>query len=175
MRPQLAAEVPGLFRYARTITRNGPSAEDLVQEALLRALQRAETFRAESSLATWLHRILHNLAVDRARQSREDATAEVEREVEEQWHDDIYTVDAAVVIERAETRGPRRPAQVLGRTQQLQAAPQDAGRQRLARMSGDREHLSRPVHPEDDVDVGGHVTREDRAELLVELIGDRLR
>jgi RNA polymerase sigma-70 factor (ECF subfamily) len=104
VRLQLAAEVPGLLRYARTITRNGPSAEDLVQETLLRALQRAETFRAESSLSTWLHRILHNLAVDQARASREDATAEVEREVEGQWHDDTCTVDAAVVVERAEAR-----------------------------------------------------------------------
>lgn len=84
--------------------RNGQLAEDLVQETLLRALQRADTFRGEASLATWLHRILHNLAIDQFRQDREDATGDVEREVEEQWHDDSYTVDAAVVVERAESR-----------------------------------------------------------------------
>jgi RNA polymerase sigma-70 factor (ECF subfamily) len=104
VRPHLSAEVPGLLRYARTITRNGAQAEDLVQETLLRALQRADTFRGEASLGTWLHRILHNLAIDQSRRHREDATGEVEREVEERWHDDSYTVDAAVVVERAETQ-----------------------------------------------------------------------
>jgi RNA polymerase sigma-70 factor, ECF subfamily len=55
-------------------------------------------------VATWLHRILHNLAVDRFRADREDATEDVEREVEARWHEDSYTVDAATVVERAETR-----------------------------------------------------------------------
>lgn len=109
---RLPAEVPGLLRYARTIVRSGPLAEDLVQETLLRGLQRADTFRGEASLTTWLHRILHNLAVDQFRQDREDATGEVEREVEEKWHANDYTVDAAVVIERAETRAELQDALV---------------------------------------------------------------
>ena len=104
VRSQLAAEVPGLLRYARTIVRDDQMAEDLVQETLLRALQRADSFRGEASLATWLHRILHNLAVDLFRRNREDATEDIEREVEARWRDDSYTVDAAVVVERAETR-----------------------------------------------------------------------
>lgn len=107
LRDRLAAEVPGLLRFARTITRDPQRAEDLVQETLLRALERADSFRGESSLATWLHRILHNLAVDAARRDREVATDDVEREaeaVDAKWHDDAYTVDAGVVVERAETR-----------------------------------------------------------------------
>jgi len=104
VRSRLAGEVPGLLRYARTIVADAQLAEDLVQDTLLRALQRTDSFRAEASLATWLHRILHNLAVDRFRAHREDATEDVEREVEEKWHDDTYTVDAAIVVGRAETR-----------------------------------------------------------------------
>ena len=104
VRSQLAAEVPGLLRYARTIVRDDRLAEDLVQETLLRALQRADSFRGEASLATWLHRILHNLAVDLFRRDREDATEDIEREVEARWRDDSYTVDTAIVVERAETR-----------------------------------------------------------------------
>jgi RNA polymerase sigma-70 factor (ECF subfamily) len=106
VRSRLAVEVPGLLRYARTITADAWLAEDLVQETMLRALQRADSFRAEASLATWLHRILHNLAVDRFRAGREDATEDedIEREVEERWRADSYTVDAAVVVGRAETR-----------------------------------------------------------------------
>jgi len=66
VRSRLAAEVPGLLRYARTIVSDGQLAEDLVQETLLRALQRSESFRGDASLATWLHRILHHLAIDRS-------------------------------------------------------------------------------------------------------------
>jgi RNA polymerase sigma-70 factor, ECF subfamily len=104
VRSRLATEVPALLRYARAIVRDAQLAEDLVQETMLRALQRADSFRGEASLATWLHRILHNLAVDRFRADREDATEDIEREVEERWHDCSYTVDAATVVERAETR-----------------------------------------------------------------------
>jgi RNA polymerase sigma factor (sigma-70 family) len=74
VRSRLAAEVPGLLRYARTITADAQLAEDLVQETMLRALQRADSFRADASLATWLHRILHNLAVDRFRADQRNQT-----------------------------------------------------------------------------------------------------
>jgi RNA polymerase sigma-70 factor, ECF subfamily len=104
VRGRLAPEVPGLLRYAHTIVRDDQQAEDLVQETLLRALQRADTFRGEASLGTWLHRILHNLAVDLFRRDREDASEDIARAVEAQWHEDSYTVDAAIVVERAETR-----------------------------------------------------------------------
>ena len=104
VRSRLAAEVPGLLRYARTIVADGQLAEDLVQETLVRALERAGSFRGDASLATWLHRILHNLAVDVSRRDREDATEDVAREVEERWRSNSYTVDAATVVERAETR-----------------------------------------------------------------------
>jgi RNA polymerase sigma-70 factor (ECF subfamily) len=95
VRSRLAAEVSGLLRYARTIVADGQVAEDLVQETLLRALERAESFRGEAS---------HNLVVDVSRRDREDATEDVAREVEERWRSDSYTVDAATVVERAETR-----------------------------------------------------------------------
>ncbi len=104
VRNSLADEVPGLLRYARTIAPDSHQAEDLVQDTLVRALQRAESFHGEASLASWLHRILHNLAVDRFRRDREDATEDVGREVEDRWREESYTVDAAIVVERAETR-----------------------------------------------------------------------
>ena len=104
VRSRLAAEVPGLLRYARTMVRDAHAAEDLVQDTLLRALQQAHTFQGDSALATWLHRILHNLAVDRFRREQEDASDDIEHEVEAKWREDSYTVDAAIVVERAETR-----------------------------------------------------------------------
>ncbi|MEP7194400.1 MAG: sigma factor [Actinomycetota bacterium] len=46
VRSRLTGEVPGLLRYARTIAADAQLAEDLVQDTLLRALQRADLFRA---------------------------------------------------------------------------------------------------------------------------------
>jgi RNA polymerase sigma-70 factor (ECF subfamily) len=104
---QLAEQVPGLLRYARSITSDPRRAEDLVQDTLVRGLERCASFRGESSLATWLHRILHNLAVDQARRSREVpadlSDDEAADRVDARWSDDSYTVDSALVLERAET------------------------------------------------------------------------
>ena len=56
-----------LYRTARSILRNDAKAEDAVQEGYLRAYQSLPTFRAESSLATWLTRIVINEALERLR------------------------------------------------------------------------------------------------------------
>lgn len=60
-----------------------------------------------SPLATWLHRILHNLTVDQSRRRRElpaDLTEEAAAEqVEPLWSHDSYTVGSALVLERVET------------------------------------------------------------------------
>ncbi len=99
----LPAEIPGLLRYATAMVRDPDLAQDLVGDTCVRALERSESFRAQSSLATWLHRILHNLAVDRARSRREVPDSDIAAEVERRWQDNDYTVDAAVVVARAET------------------------------------------------------------------------
>jgi RNA polymerase sigma-70 factor, ECF subfamily len=104
LRRLVPAEVPGLLRFARSLTRDPQQAEDLVQDTVARALERAGSFREESSLATWLHRILHNLAVDASRRHREIPSDVLGDRVEELWRDDAYTVDAAEVVTRAETR-----------------------------------------------------------------------
>jgi RNA polymerase sigma-70 factor (ECF subfamily) len=53
-------------------------AEDLVQEALLRALKKLHTFRKESSFYTWLYRIARNLMVSRRRRKTPLFCAQVE-------------------------------------------------------------------------------------------------
>src|SRR5664279_2418231 len=42
-------------------------AADAVQEALLSAFRRADTFRGEAAVTTWLHRIVVNACLDRVR------------------------------------------------------------------------------------------------------------
>lgn len=91
----------GLYHYARLLTGDPLLAEDVVQDTVLRALERAQQFRGTSELQTWLHRILHNIVVDRARRSGREVVVE---EVEDRWRDDDYTVDQVVVAERAADR-----------------------------------------------------------------------
>jgi RNA polymerase sigma-70 factor, ECF subfamily len=59
-----------LFRIARSIARDETEAEDVLQEAYLRAFAGMRTFRGESSLLTWLTRIVINEANGRLRKRR---------------------------------------------------------------------------------------------------------
>lgn len=56
-----------LFRYARARVANRQTAEDLVQETLLAALQSRERFEHRSSVGTWLFSILRHKISDHYR------------------------------------------------------------------------------------------------------------
>src|ERR1700710_3111667 len=62
-----------LYRLARGILRNDSEAEDVVQETYVRAFTHLESFRGDSSLATWLARITMNEALGRLRRQRPNA------------------------------------------------------------------------------------------------------
>jgi RNA polymerase sigma-70 factor (ECF subfamily) len=59
-----------LYRVARSVLRDDAEAEDVVQEAYLRAFTHLEGFRGEARLATWLTRIALNEALERLRKRR---------------------------------------------------------------------------------------------------------
>jgi RNA polymerase sigma-70 factor, ECF subfamily len=59
-----------LYRMARGILRNDGEAEDVVQETYVRAFTHLDSFRGDSSLATWLARIAMNEALGRLRRQR---------------------------------------------------------------------------------------------------------
>jgi RNA polymerase sigma-70 factor (ECF subfamily) len=59
-----------LFRLARGILRNDAEAEDVVQETWVRAFTHLDSFRGDSSFATWLSRIAMNEALGRLRRAR---------------------------------------------------------------------------------------------------------
>ncbi len=56
-----------LYRLVRAVVRNNADAEDVLQEAYLRAFADLANFRGESSLSTWLSRIALNAALMRLR------------------------------------------------------------------------------------------------------------
>ena len=59
-----------LSRFAARLLRDATEAEDIVQETFLRLWQRASEYEPKARVTTWLHRITHNLAVDRLRARR---------------------------------------------------------------------------------------------------------
>ena len=62
-----------LRRYARALTRDETQADDLVQDALVRAYERRASFRTGGSLRGWLLSILHNTFVDGRRRHAAEA------------------------------------------------------------------------------------------------------
>jgi len=98
---ELAAALVALYPFARSITRDPDLAADLIQDAWLRASRSLAQWRGDAPLASWLRRIIHNLAIDSARRSGREVLVDV---VEQRWRDDEYSVDAAAVAERAQTR-----------------------------------------------------------------------
>jgi len=58
-----------LWAVALRTTQNPDDAADALQDALLSAFRRADTFRGESAVTTWLHRIVVNAALDRMRRA----------------------------------------------------------------------------------------------------------
>jgi RNA polymerase sigma-70 factor (ECF subfamily) len=65
-----------LFRAARGVLRDDAEAEDVVQEAYVRAFRGLAGFRGDASLSTWLTRIALNEALGRLRRRR--ATVDLE-------------------------------------------------------------------------------------------------
>lgn len=60
-----------MYRVSLAIVRDPALAEDVVQEAVLRAWDNRSTFRGEGSMRGWLLRITHNAAVSELRRRRE--------------------------------------------------------------------------------------------------------
>jgi RNA polymerase sigma factor (sigma-70 family) len=75
---QLHEHVASLRRYALVLTRDAADAEDLVQDALTRAIAAADTWEPESNLRVWLFRILHNAHISNLRKAKVRRNARME-------------------------------------------------------------------------------------------------
>ena len=66
----LLALLPRLRRYARMLTRDSASADDLVQDTVERAWSHHQQWQPGSDLRAWLFSILHNRRIDLLRGSQ---------------------------------------------------------------------------------------------------------
>ena len=54
---------PRIFNLARRMLGNDADAEDVTQDVLLQVVRKLDTFRGDSQIATWLHRVTVNAAL----------------------------------------------------------------------------------------------------------------
>lgn len=71
-----------IFRIAQHITHNEEDAQDVVQDAFLKAYQNLEQFQENSKFYTWLVRIAVNEALMKLRKRRTDRTVSIDEDVE---------------------------------------------------------------------------------------------
>jgi len=63
-----------MWRIALRIMRNPEDAADALQDAYLAAFRRADSYRSEAQVTTWLHRVVVNACLDRLRTMRSRET-----------------------------------------------------------------------------------------------------
>jgi RNA polymerase sigma-70 factor (ECF subfamily) len=79
-----------VYRMAYRMMGNAHDAEDVVQEAFLRAFQKLKQFAGNANFGTWVYRIAANYAIDRLRQRNSE---ESKREGSSRPSEDSLEVD----------------------------------------------------------------------------------
>ncbi|UCF91158.1 MAG: RNA polymerase sigma factor [Desulfobacterales bacterium] len=70
LQDQMVGLLPRLRRFARSLAKDPDAADDLVQSACERALNRLEQVRAGTRFDSWLYRIIYTQWIDRLRRVR---------------------------------------------------------------------------------------------------------
>lgn len=79
-----------LFKYAFMRVRNEATAEDLVQETLLAAIQAIKTYQGQSSERTWLIGILKHKTIDYFRKAAHEIQFEDDEQINELVDPEVY-------------------------------------------------------------------------------------
>ena len=105
-----------VYSVVRRLAGDDALADDLAQEAWIRAFEKLDLFRGEASFGTWMYRLATNTALNRLRSDRRHRELESEAPVDG-IHGGRTTVDDAVinqrVLQRALDRLPDGYRQVL--------------------------------------------------------------
>jgi len=89
-----------IFRYVRAMVRGENEAEDLTQEAFLRAHRERETVRNPGALLSWLFRVATHVSLDRLRQRASLAPRHSDVDPAEIDHADSQTPSMQQVLEQ---------------------------------------------------------------------------
>ena len=107
LRAEIAALLPRLRRFARSVTRHREDADDLVQIAVERALKHLDQWQDGTRLDSWLFRIMKNAWIDEVRaRGRRDEVLAPEEAGEHVGHSETGSRDIRLSIEKAMARLP---------------------------------------------------------------------
>ena len=70
LRREIVSFLPRLRRFARSLARDPDRADDLVQAACVRAMERLDQVREGTRLDSWLYRIIYTRWIDKLRQGK---------------------------------------------------------------------------------------------------------
>jgi RNA polymerase sigma-70 factor (ECF subfamily) len=107
-----------IFRLAYRLTGNHHDAEEIVQEAFLRAYQKLEQFASQANFATWMYRIAANYTIDRMRQKKKEEARRLTPSVE--MKDDVEQDPLRQIPDVAPT--PERLTQSVELRKEMEAA-----------------------------------------------------
>src|SRR5664279_4735213 len=96
-----------VFRIAQHITQNREDAEDITQDAFLKAYQKLDQFQGNSKFSTWLVRIAVNESLMRLRMRKTSKTVSMD--------EDVQTEDGSIPRDFAERRP--NPEQLYGQNE----------------------------------------------------------
>lgn len=103
MSDDLLGYIPALRAYARALCRSLPDADDLVQETLLRAIDKAHLYQQGTNMRAWLFTIMRNHFISGCRKSARERTgpadcASLLPKVEpgQEWHLQVTELRAAL-------------------------------------------------------------------------------
>ena len=71
-----------LYNFAHWLTRNGPDAEDLVQETYVKALKGFSSFQLGTNFRAWMYRILRNTFLTSRTGLKQTATLPIDEDSE---------------------------------------------------------------------------------------------
>jgi RNA polymerase sigma-70 factor, ECF subfamily len=103
-----------MWAVALRTTRDPEVAADAVQEAFIAAFRRADSFRGESEVTTWLHRIVVNSCLDRLRRIKPVVDLpDADLSVLADPHDHHHSVDVRLDVRQALEQLPERQRMAL--------------------------------------------------------------
>jgi RNA polymerase sigma-70 factor, ECF subfamily len=102
------AHGPAAYALARRMLGDEREARDMVQDIFVRAWERLASYRGDSALATWLHRLAVNLILERMRVSRRETLrfADTDADATPGSHVEADAVDMRLDLEAALARLP---------------------------------------------------------------------
>ncbi len=95
------SHAPAAYAVCRRMLGNDDEARELLQDVFVRAWERLPSFRGESSLGTWLHRLSVNVVLERFRSSKRETARRADLSDDAVGQSPVSDADARMDLDAA--------------------------------------------------------------------------